>query len=277
VSFTWNFNDGNVTTTSDPVIIHAFGATGTYNVTLTLEHDGATTFTEWAIIYVAPKPYFRIEPETADLGLLNKEFQINITLNDLDANQRAIAVQFRLLYNGTLLRLMSITEGPFMKQAGATWFVYANNTGDPYYGDYAIVGILIMPNATGQRNTFPAGNGTLATITFKAILQERGLSRPPLSCDFKLIETLIVDDSMGLVTHIVQNGVYRMHPTNIADVNYDGKVDITDLAMASAAFGSYPGHPQWNPACDINSDRRIDIIDVAMVSGQYGWFSQYDP
>jgi hypothetical protein len=56
----------------------------------------------------------------------------------------------------------------------------------------------------------------------------------------------------------------------IGDLNGDGKVDITDLAMASAAFGSYPGHPRWNPAADINRDNRIDIQDIARVSANFG-------
>ena len=54
------------------------------------------------------------------------------------------------------------------------------------------------------------------------------------------------------------------------DVNGDGKVDITDLAMASAAFGSYPRHPRWNPAADINRDNRIDTQDMAIVSANFG-------
>ena len=38
------------------------------------------------------------------------------------------------------------------------------------------------------------------------------------------------------------------------------------------AFGSYPGHPKWNPACDINRDNRIDIFDVARVVANFGKF-----
>ena len=38
------------------------------------------------------------------------------------------------------------------------------------------------------------------------------------------------------------------------DLNMDGRVDVTDVAMVSAAFGSYPGHPRWNPVADENED-----------------------
>jgi len=50
----------------------------------------------------------------------------------------------------------------------------------------------------------------------------------------------------------------------------DGKVDILDVALVSRSFGSYPGHPLWNPVCDVNKDGRVDITDVSMVSGDFG-------
>jgi hypothetical protein len=49
------------------------------------------------------------------------------------------------------------------------------------------------------------------------------------------------------------------------------KVDMTDVARVSAAFGSYPNHPKWNPDCDINGDGKIDIIDVAKTCANFGW------
>jgi hypothetical protein len=62
----------------------------------------------------------------------------------------------------------------------------------------------------------------------------------------------------------------RLTYTIFGDINGDGKVDIKDVAIASRAFGSYPGHPHWNPVGDINYDLKVDIKDVAAVSKQYG-------
>jgi hypothetical protein len=50
----------------------------------------------------------------------------------------------------------------------------------------------------------------------------------------------------------------------------DGKVDIMDLALVSSCFGSFPGHPKWNPAADVNIDGKVDVTDVAMVSADFG-------
>jgi hypothetical protein len=54
------------------------------------------------------------------------------------------------------------------------------------------------------------------------------------------------------------------------DIDRNGKVDIIDVAMVSGAFGSYPGHPRWNPACDLNRDGRVDVADVAAVTSSFG-------
>jgi hypothetical protein len=54
------------------------------------------------------------------------------------------------------------------------------------------------------------------------------------------------------------------------DINNDGKVDIKDIAIVARAFGSYPGHPRWNPDADLYQDLQIDIRDIAIVASCFG-------
>lgn len=54
------------------------------------------------------------------------------------------------------------------------------------------------------------------------------------------------------------------------DMNYDLKVDIKDLAIASVAFGSYPGHSKWNPIVDVNRDVKVDIRDLVTIAKNFG-------
>jgi hypothetical protein len=57
------------------------------------------------------------------------------------------------------------------------------------------------------------------------------------------------------------------------DVNYDGKVDIKDIATAAKSFGTSAGppiHPRWIFRCDVNNDRKIDIRDIALVAKNFG-------
>ena len=70
---------------------------------------------------------------------------------------------------------------------------------------------------------------------------------------------------------------------NPADINHDMKCDISDVARTSAAFGSFPGHPKWNPHCDITGpeylvpDGKVDISDLAVVTANYGKYKQPSP
>jgi hypothetical protein len=54
------------------------------------------------------------------------------------------------------------------------------------------------------------------------------------------------------------------------DINGDGVVDIYDALLASTAFGSKPGDPNWNPAADLNGDGIIDIYDMIILAGHFG-------
>jgi hypothetical protein len=56
----------------------------------------------------------------------------------------------------------------------------------------------------------------------------------------------------------------------LGDVNGNNRIDITDIAMAALAFGSYPDHPRWNPQADINQDNIVDIRDLALIAINFG-------
>jgi ABC-type transport system substrate-binding protein len=47
--------------------------------------------------------------------------------------------------------------------------------------------------------------------------------------------------------------------------------EITDVATAAYAFGSYPGHPRWSSISDIIKDYQVDIGDIASIAYMFGW------
>jgi hypothetical protein len=53
------------------------------------------------------------------------------------------------------------------------------------------------------------------------------------------------------------------------DVNGDGAVDIKDLELWDAAYGSKPGDPNWNPQADINGDNIVDKEDGILIIQNY--------
>jgi parallel beta-helix repeat protein len=85
--------------------------------------------------------------------------------------------------------------------------------------------------------------------------------------------TIFENDTLSVIYFTYEHSTHEVTITGDAsgDINHDGKVDIMDVAMVCAAFGSYPGLPKWNPACDINGDYKVDIKDVARVVARFGW------
>jgi hypothetical protein len=86
-----------------------------------------------------------------------------------------------------------------------------------------------------------------------------------------------IADTPYVINALNRDNYPLMQPERlVGDVNHDGKVNMTDVATCSAAFGSYsdsylyassyPRQQTRNPAADINGDNRIDIEDLARVS-----------
>jgi hypothetical protein len=56
----------------------------------------------------------------------------------------------------------------------------------------------------------------------------------------------------------------------VGDVNADGIVNVLDLIVVDAAFGTYPGDPNYNLYADINRDGTINVLDMILVSTHLG-------
>ena len=56
----------------------------------------------------------------------------------------------------------------------------------------------------------------------------------------------------------------------MGDINGDQLVDINDLIIIAQAFGSYEGHPRWNPEADLSRDGVIDIDDGVLTVMNFG-------
>ena len=150
--------------------------------------------------------------------------------------------------------------------------IWTNSTIDNfYYNDsYKELGF----NATGQTGTYGACiveipvdllNGTLIAL----------VNQVGASTFSPIIGTLPENETCCFThfgfSHSTKNITIRL--TTTGDITGDRRVDISDLARTSAAFGSLPGQPQWNPAADLDHNLKVDIIDLAIVSANFGhWF-----
>jgi hypothetical protein len=161
-------------------------------------------------------PRMKVEPEIYTATGLNEVFGINVTMVNLHASDKAIGFEFKLKYNITLLRVVDVVEGPFLSQFNnnptgpATYFIYFVED------DYIIVGIYLLPNATGQHTVFPEGNGTLATISFQTIYRPSSVIN--LSCVLMLYDTKIIDPDDNFILHETESGFFVFNPYPILKV-----------------------------------------------------------
>jgi len=156
-------------------------------------------------------PTIEVEPESYTATHVGETFDINVTINDADASLRIIAVQFRLSYDNAPLEVVEVVEGPFMRQFNTTpaepYTYFMNFTeSDGEYGPHVLVGILLLPNATGNWTVFPEGTGTLATITFNA-------TAAAAPVDLKLVDTILSNDVLEGISHLVQDSSFELIET----------------------------------------------------------------
>ena len=74
--------------------------------------------------------------------------------------------------------------------------------------------------------------------------------------------------------NIFNDGTVKIRP--LGDLTGDGIVDMRDVSIAARAFGSYPGHPRWDPEADITGteylvpDGTVDMRDIAVITRNFG-------
>jgi PKD repeat protein len=170
---------------------------------------------------ISPLPPIELEVDPAVYNALvrGEIFTVDININMLYPIYQLIGVHFRLGYNATLLRVLSVTEGPFLALFNQTstppytFFAAFDEPDNELFGSHVVVGNMILPNATGQwPGPFPTGNGTIATITFQTLLQPTVEPQPPGGCALDFIETKLIDVEGKIIAHITSSGLYQIAP-----------------------------------------------------------------
>lgn len=81
-------------------------------------------------------------------------------------------------------------------------------------------------------------------------------------------------DGLGDTPHVINaNNVDHyplMNPYMQGDVNYDGKVDMKDIAYVAKRFGCTPAEPLWSFHADINEDGKVDMKDISVTARKFG-------
>jgi len=201
----------------------------------------------------APPVYLKVEPETVSAKEIGDDVIVQVTINEMESALKLANVTFQLHYNTTLLSTKEEWITP-----GAT-YVSFNVTLE---ADYAKVEVQMA-----TESPFPEGKATLATITFNATYIPLTLTTSPLTLSNVVLTD--IDGNTVQYDHL-EEGVYQV-PITIEkeDLNGDGKVNIGDLHVFAKAFGSYPGHPRWDPQADMNGDGRASVLDALLIAMKF--------
>jgi hypothetical protein len=139
-------------------------------------------------------PWLQVDPTTTIVGpgpMIGGTFNVAVDVKNLTKSWHTVAIQFRLQYDDAVLQLVSVAEGPFMKNP--TWNLYGTffTSVDEIGGDmtypftHVEVLSLLFPNlGTGiyDQTTFPNApqtptpetsgvNPAVAIFTFKVLVQ----------------------------------------------------------------------------------------------------------
>jgi len=203
---------------------------------------------------VATKLY--VDPLSVTAGRVGKLFNITVSVAGVT---NLYGFEFKLSYNTTLLNATAATLGPFFPSPPKSHVVVdlINNTAG--YVWFAATLLAPEPPRTGT--------GALATITFNTTY---GTIYPQtVGCDLHLYETILGDQTSQPIGHDTIDGYYAFVPIQ-GDINGDGVVNIKDMVIVGAAFGSKPGDPNWDPCADINNDGYVNILDAIIVGINFG-------
>lgn len=158
----------------------------------------------------------------------------------------------------------------------------------PEFGPTANFTWTPTPSFVNQTITFDASNSTTGwcantqrfspiqsyTWNFSDGTGEITVSNPVITHNFtqpgNYTVTLKITDADGR-SDITFSIIEVLNATaKLYDVNNDGVIDLKDVFAVAIAYGSFPGHPNWNPACDFNNDDKVDLKDYFPVTLHYG-------
>jgi len=199
-----------------------------------------------------PPVYLDVQPAMVSAAQAGDEVVINIVINEMASSLELTNVTFRLNYNTTLLSTKEdwVTPGGIYSSFNAT-----------VEADYVEVMVQIVAGPP-----FPEDTATLATIKFNATYIPLALVTSPLSLSNVLLTDF--DGSPIPYEHSEENdGIYNVPITaEKEDLNGDGKVNIEDIYVFAQAFGSFPGHPRWDPRADMDGNNWVGVIDAVLIA-----------
>ena len=176
-----------------------------------------------------------------------------------------------LKWNPSLLQLVSINEGPFLKDVYPTLFLAPNN--NPFNDEK---GILPQINDIVLGYSDVSGSGVLATLVFRAIGIGNGtIGLANIEGDQELTGSPPTNPEMSypLIPFAISNcsiSVQSQYP-NI-DFYHTGTVNFNDILYFVSAYIQYNEDGILNPACDFCHNGVLNFNDIVLFAAAYQYY-----
>ncbi len=172
-------------------------------------------------------------------------FDIKINIDPKGADMSGAQANF--LFNKSIIRVNSVSEGILFRQYGANTYFFTTKIDNQAGAVYNIVDVII-----GRYNV--SSPGTFVTLNVTSI--GTGSSYMNLS-NIKIASPEAQPIPLSTVNQSVNS-------YSISDINGDWTTDLMDIVSVSQRFGETTSYPY--PSYDVNRDRIIDILDIVLVS-----------
>lgn len=244
--------------------------------TVTTSIDDPSGYIWIKVQYYPPAVPITITSAKALVELLFQVQSLGVTVLDLH-DERLTDV------NGNQIRVDEVGDGFFMSIIRNVAILNATATPNKVYpGRMVTITVLVKNLGIGMSETFNVtvyyDNNPIATqivadlapqheTTLTFLWDTTGLQ--PCNNYTIRAEASQVPFEVNLEDNIYFDGWVKIKIWG--DVDGDGDVDIYDIALASAAYGSRPGDPNWNPEADVAPEWGfINIYDMVTISSYYG-------
>jgi PKD repeat protein len=309
VSYVWDFDDGNVTSSTTPIISHTYEFPQKYFVNLTVIDAEDLNSSYLQLVWVRMVTTISISTRTSTTVV---GFTVNITGTLLDAygesmKNEVVTLHFAPCGSQTwTLLTYAVTDslgdyfamwipqvtGCFALRAGyAGNITHAESSSNvtlsivPYQNQYlfsvesnSTVSDLTF-DTTSRRLSFSVSgeNGTVGctrvTIAKKLIAD---IVTVKIRVDGVEYNYTVADADASWVLMFTYN--HSVHQVEVdlqeamrtSDINGDGKVDMRDIGYVARRFVCVPGDSLWDPAADLNGDSTINMVDIGTVASHYG-------
>jgi PKD repeat protein len=220
VNYTWNFDDGNVTSTSIHVITHVYALYGTYNVTLTVEDsEGLTNSTSQSVMVL--RHDVAVIDVVSDRTWVYQGHSANVNVTVLNKGDFPETVNVTLYYNITASQTVGTQNISMPPGENQTISFPWDTTSVEYCHNYtltAVASIAFLDNNPAD-NTLSDGN-----IKVRIMGDINGDGK----VDGK-------DITLAALAFGTVPGDARWNLD--FDINQDGKIDGRDLTLIALRFG----------------------------------------